>query len=466
MKRELLFLQILLCLLLAGCYEDRTELTLRPDGSGTVRTKLVLSERFVTAAAEGASNEKAPPVDKEQVRKQVAEAVEITSLTQSDLPDGGRVIELEGTFARPERFFLSDFCQKTLNLRLSSTPSGKAVIYCETAESMASPEAGMSVTKLYGLAKGLNIVRTVHLPAKIEETNGSLGEDGRTVSWAFDLRDRQALVRTKKFVEGKDKGKGFAVFDASALEFPLPLKPPVVAQKPEEGKEQAVAGDANDIKADVVKIAVEKTLGLQGDSEPEYSALELTIQVSWPEASKPYAAKSAVLTNITDDVGNDLVRTPGSSFKFEIHGSQAQKQLRVRAKPPGRGAKELLDIRGYVPVVTSVDKKTVELENIAELAGKEATGNPVLDKMNFKVISAAGNSLKIEADGGNDRIASLELLRKDGSKLRRRGGHGFGDQYTYDFAEPVSEASTCRLEVIVSEHVVKVPFSLERVRLP
>ncbi len=221
--------------LVSGCYEDEVELTLNSDGSGTIKQKLVLSERFMVAVSEDRGSQDGPIPDKEELVKKIGSAIEITSIRQTELPDGGRVIELEGTFSSPEQFFLSEYCQEQIKLRIAPAGKGKAAIHCDMK---MSSDGGPSLTRLYGLAKGMHIKRTVHLPAEIEKTNGHSEKAANTVSWATDLRNKEGLARTKAFIEGPDEGNGFVVFDASRLKLTLPLKVTALPEKAVE-KEKA-----------------------------------------------------------------------------------------------------------------------------------------------------------------------------------------------------------------------------------
>jgi len=450
--------------LLVGCYEEESEITLNVDGSGTVKEKLVISERFIVASSEDGGNKNTPPVSKEKVLEKVGSAVDITSITLAELPDGGRIIEFEGTFSSAEQFFLSEFCRESLKLRLVPAGDGKAAIYCDAGRS-SGEASGPSTTQLYGLAKGLYIKRTVHLPAEIEKTNGYRGKDKKTVSWVTDLRNKEGLERTKAFAEGKDKGIGSAVFDASALGFSLPLRAAAASEEIAKSEKSPSSQEPSGLKAEVSWVTLNKKVALDSNgNEPEISDLEFGIEVSWSEDSTPFACHTPVLTNIQDDLGNDLVK---SSFQnvYKMHGSSTEKTLKVKAKTPGGNAKKIRNIEGYVPVVTNVNKEKVILENMQELVGKETTANPVLDKLNFKIKSTEGFRLDIEIDGGHKTITSLEVFGKDGSKIESRGGGGWENKYTYNFADDISKLR-CELEVIVSQTIVKVPFSIEEVVLP
>ena len=50
--------------------------------------------------------------------------------------------------------------------------------------------------------------------------------------------------------------------------------------------------------------------------------------------------------------------------------------------------------------------------------------------------------------------------------VKKRVGGGFSNSYSYGFANDISKLKKCESEVIVSQTVVKVPFSLEEVVLP
>jgi hypothetical protein len=200
-------------------------------------------------------------------------------------------------------------------------------------------------------------------------------------------------------------------------------------------------------------------------TEAAISDLEFGIEVSWSKDSTPFACHTPVLTSIQDDLGNDLVKSAFQSVQ-KIFKSSTEKELNIKAKTPGENAKKIKNLEGYVPVVTKVNKEKVILENMQELAGKETTGNSVLDKLHFKIKSIEGTRLKIEIDGGSNTITSLEVFKKDGTKVKHRGSSGWEKSYSYDYDNDISTLNKCELEVIVSQTIVKVPFSLDELVLP
>lgn len=458
---------ILLCVcFISGCYEDEAEITLNPDGSGALKQKLVLSERLIVSASNGGGSEQTPPATKEKVLEQIGQALDVTSIKQTDLPDGGRVIQFEGTFSSAEQFFLSEFCRDTLKLRIAPAGKGKAAIYCDMKK---SGDGGPSLTQLYGLAKGLYIRRTVHLPTEVEKTNGYWDKAKNTVSWATDLRDKAGLAKTKEFIEGPDEGNGFAVFNASGLKFSLPLKAAALPEKAVEVKKSAQK-ESMGLTAKVCWLSIKKKIATNSNGVATLSDLEIGLELSWNEGHCPIRCEKPVLVNLLDDLNKDLVSDKGPRVHqgqiFTREKRNKKKELTLRAKTPSKNARKLKNLEGYVEVITDVVKELVVLENIQELVGQESTRNPVLDRLNFRIKSLKGATLKIEINGGNKRITSLYMTKEDGSKVKKRGGMGWGNEYSYDFDEDISKLNKCELEVVVSESTVKVPFSREEILLP
>ena len=77
-------------LLISGCYEDTLDLTLNADGSGSVKQKLVFSERFLVSFEESEGSTRGPVAEEEKIVKQIGDAIKITAIKQKDLSDGSR----------------------------------------------------------------------------------------------------------------------------------------------------------------------------------------------------------------------------------------------------------------------------------------------------------------------------------------------------------------------------------------
>jgi hypothetical protein len=282
---------------ISGCYEDEAEITLNPDGSGALKQKLVLSERLIVSTSNGGGSERTPPATKQKVLEQIGQAIDVTLIKQTDLPDGGRVIQFEGTFSIAEQFFLSEFCRDTIKLRIAPAGDGKAAIYCDMKK---SGDGGPSLTQLYGMAKGLYIRRTVHLPTDVEKTNGYWDKAKNTVSWAIDLRDKERLAKTKEFMEGPDEGNGFAVFNASGLKFTLPLKAAALPERAVEVEKEIAQKESMGLTAKVCWISIKKKMATDSNGVATLSDLEIGIEISWNEGHSPIACRKPVLLSLLD----------------------------------------------------------------------------------------------------------------------------------------------------------------------
>jgi hypothetical protein len=319
------------------------------------------------------------------------------------------------------------------------------------------------------MAKGLFIKRTVHLPADTETANGRIGADRKTISWTVDLRNRAGLAETTKFLEGPGEGQGEAVFDASALEFSLPLRAEAVATAgAAQGAEDKSTGPAG-INADIVWVCVTKAARTDSTAIPEKSFTEMGLEVTWNEGHRPVRCEQPVLLSLLDDKGTDLMpdsEVASFAFQLKIREHEESKELTIKAKAPSAGATKLKDLEGYVEVVTEQTRRTIVLDNVQELAGKEATGDAVLDKMGFRIKEVADRSLTVATDEEMEKILSLDMIKGDGSEVARSGSGGWEGSYSYHFREEISKLKKCEIEVVTGETKVKIPFAHDEIALP
>ena len=343
-------------------------------------------------------------------------------------------------------------------MRIAPADDGTAAIYCDMKMSEGSSP---TVSQIYAMAKGLYVSRTVHVPGNIKKANGVYSKRTETAIWTTDLRDKKGLAKTKKYIEGPDAGKGFVVFDASKLKFNLPLKDTVPVKK--DGK--SAKPDSGGLCADVAWVSVNKKVdAASGDTQ--VSDLEIGVDLTWNEQHPPVSCYPPVLTSLSDDQGNDLVMSNSYKSLSKIRTHEKSKELKVKAQTPATNAKILKRLQGNVEVITEVKTEIVELKKIHVLAGKDSTGNKVLDKLEFKINSVKGRTVKITIGAGKDAIVSFEIIKPNGSKITRDSSMSGGNESAYVFRDDVSKSDICRMEVVVSKKTVKIPFSLDSINLP
>lgn len=128
-----LLLALLSCLSLAGCYEDKAEVTVNADGSGTFTQSIRMSEQMVVAmmsedAEPGMSGNLPFDITRQDVQAKLGDAGTIESFEMTDVDDGGKQITIEGTFADAARFFQSEYAEESLSLRVAVEPDGRATL--------------------------------------------------------------------------------------------------------------------------------------------------------------------------------------------------------------------------------------------------------------------------------------------------------------------------------------------------
>ena len=188
---------LVLALVLAGCYEDEAEVTINADGSGSFVQTILISEQMVVAMMSedesmGVSSDAPFDVSREELEAKLGDAGKITAFETEDLDDGSMRIAVQGTFQEAAVMFGSEYALDSLQLGGEATEDGQAeVIWLAQDE---SSQNGPSLDQLYGMAKGLKIVRAVNLPSA---PVADLGEvEGNRIEWAMDLYDREALEST------------------------------------------------------------------------------------------------------------------------------------------------------------------------------------------------------------------------------------------------------------------------------
>ena len=380
------FLFIFALIFLPGCFEEEVEVTLYPDGSGFVKHRVVLSERLLVSSQEEGHPEGMPETDIDKFRETVASALEIISLKQKDLPNGSRIIELEGRFQSAKKFFLSEYCREHLKFRIAPSAKHQAVIHSNIWDDSGT---GPSITQLYGLAKDLYIKRTIHLPGTVLKGNGIINPASKTVTWVIDLRNKKGLAQTKEFLKKTDKGQGYVVFDAKNLKFDLPLR--LTEQpNPPEGAESGEAPHGSPALSTAIDwVSVKRTRIFNAQKKTFYQTDPLTeigIVLSWNKDCPPVKCEKIVLLNLQDDQGKDLIEKSEDEISFgTIRDYQKNKVVKIKAKPPSRNAEKLVGLEGYIEVVKNADRKTVKLKNLQSWIGKSSTNIHVLDALNFRV---------------------------------------------------------------------------------
>jgi len=225
--------------LLAGCYEDEAEVTIHADGSGAFRQRIEISEQLAYVFDHEPEGQTRPgPVSvpfsltRDSTEAELGAGGVIETFEVVDNPDRSRVIEIAGTFESAAAFFASHYSIRSLNLRLWKV-GDEIRIGCDA--SFGGGGTTLTIDHLYGMAKGMRVIRTIRAPAAIRTEHGEA--DGDTVRWSVDLTDRAALEATKQRLDESIDGVWVAAFDAAAVDL---ADEDLVVVDPGEGTEAGV----------------------------------------------------------------------------------------------------------------------------------------------------------------------------------------------------------------------------------
>lgn len=221
-----------LAVALAGCLEARSTTTLEADGSGTYREIVVLdlvkAKGYRAALAQqmqglppGDDPDLDDPFDKLDVKRREAalkrqKGVRVTSRSQTrDEAGTSETFELGVAFASLRSLYETGVVED-VTVKLARAEDGKSWtltirhVFDGNDRDPADPAALAQLARLRAGMLGrykawwgsLGIQRVLTLPTPILATNGTKGEDGRTVSWKIgfdDLADPRKLRQQVTF---------------------------------------------------------------------------------------------------------------------------------------------------------------------------------------------------------------------------------------------------------------------------
>jgi hypothetical protein len=235
MKRVKTMIVLLMCVVVGyGCMEIEEELTIAKDGSGTLKTRTVLSADLAKML-EGADNSKSniTLTKKELEEEMKKEGVEIKEFKREEKE--GKVY-ISYTVAFKDINLIRDSKQLD-DIEFSKDDSGNIVFTRSSGEedplepfkpidkdlpAEEKAEAEMGKQMMTAMMQGAKYKCTVTFPNDISKTNADK-KDGKTVTWEYDLEKLKKLAKTDDTLTMK------AVFSAKGVTFKL--------EKPEEKDE-------------------------------------------------------------------------------------------------------------------------------------------------------------------------------------------------------------------------------------
>ena len=225
------------------------------------------------------------------------------------------------------------------------------------------------------------------------------------------------------------------------------------------------------------------------------SGLNIKLRISGEDVKGATAYGRLKIAEAVDDVGTNLKPTErgfgGFSNAFQsIHrfnmsmpGEEKKQEepkhfdLDVQLQPPPRKATRLKSLKGEVQVQAGGEKQTVTLTKIPSLYGQQVQ-DPALKAAGLTVTVVdpkagqsfvSGDSITIQVKGNSDVIQNADITNAAGDRISH--GHfstGFNNEKTigYDLTQPLDDEVTMKLNLLVNQKTVTVPFELKDVELP
>ncbi len=466
-----LLIVLALCLTLAGCYEDQAQVTINADGSGSFTQTLQMSEQLVVAVmsedgGDGFSRDAPFEMTQADLQAKLGAAGTITAFEVQGRDDGGKTITVAGTFDEVAAFMQSEYASDTLKLSLDSEADGQALVRWLVQEDAGN---GPSLDQLYGLAKGMRVVRQVNLPTAPMSDQGVV--EANRIEWTMDLTDRQGLEATKAMIAASDGGVLVATFDPGSLE----LQTAAPADDVVEGQASVIADapiDTTGMSVKLNSLAWTRYAAVSEDAFVQEPSLSFDLELTWPEGSRPLAVYPGELISITDERGNSLRPERDDDWgqrRSDIWEHSDTETFRLEALGPDRDAQAIQGLVGQLRVVTQVIVDTVSLDQPATLVGQPKTANQTLDAMGFKIKTINGSDLELSFNEGIEATAvihSLTATLADSTPIESNGWGGWANNMTYNFPHDISGMTNLTLEILTGESVVAVPFSFNQIELP
>lgn len=219
--------------------------------------------------------------------------------------------------------------------------------------------------------------------------------------------------------------------------------------------------------------------------------LVVTIRLEGKEVEGALEFGKLKIAEALDDTGASLKPEAGGggfgggdgfrkfSFGRFDDSEPAETLIPIELKLPARKATKLTKLKGEVSVKAGGEKKVVSATKLTALKGKNLK-DPALTEAKLKVqladeadadanLGPADSTLMLKIIGDSAAIQKIELVDAQGETVSQ--GHSsstFGNKTDYGLfiSKPVDDSMTLKIELVVGQKVVKVPFDLKDIPLP
>jgi len=210
--------------------------------------------------------------------------------------------------------------------------------------------------------------------------------------------------------------------------------------------------------------------------------LQVKLNVDGPEIKGATKWGNVKITEAVDDAGTDLkLKKESLSFgdgldEISRFGSEEKKtdafDATINLALPARKATAIKSLKGEFQVLAGGDEKTVTLTKLKSMQGKPLS-DPALKAAGisgtFTKPTGDDPAIAIDYKGSTNAIKDVEITDATGKSVSQgRFSSGFGDQQTVNYMlnKPLDDTMTMKINLIVGQKSVTVPFELKDVKLP
>ncbi len=480
MKRAAVYAGLLAAfLLLAGCVEGESELTINADGSGSLRYRLDMIPQAVEvleemSSAPGFVSDFPWPLTPEAVRAAIQKAGLVAQEVESEgLPDGGLRLDLTLSFDHIGEFVQAGPFRQT-TFQLSPIADGD-VVYTGAVD--FAPQTGGGIGALlfeeqrgrvgFAMARflyrGMRFSDTVTLPGPILETNGErIGP--RTVRWQFDL---DALT----FEEAQEGQR--AVIPGDSLEFGLPVGRRVEAEGEEaRGRVQfqevqipeAEGGGAYKLGVNSTEVEM-KLVPSSGERE---GRVKVRIGVVPPEGIDLAECRDAELEPVLTGDGQLLRPRVAPWLSSHVFRDETSYEVTLNLEGLRRQPETLVALKGELIFVESTGTKDVRIGPLEDWVGKRLE-HPDLEGLQIYLDRITESSVDVRMTKSTERlIRNVSFLDASGRLIHHSGASGSGGRtyWEYEYRVQADPGGTMVLKVHRRPELRRIPIHLSDIPLP
>ena len=469
--------------ILAGC-QQRIELVLNEDGSGTLRGERTLDDRVVMLGDLLASNpgSKATFLNSEvlecNVETGLLEPAHFDTFQSEKNPDGSVTVAFEKTFSTIDSL-LPLLGPRLLPVELYQTGDQHEAVMALNLSVKSdigtdgTPDDVMRT--FYLIAKGT--CWTLDFTGPFPLTVNAGEADDRQISWTIDLRNQAGLENAQALVAGLDEPVLTATFPLEGLGFTLPGKELSQEETTLPKPPEATVPTAEDMRIELGAVVVEKTQSVAGGPLSS-TKLRIGFDVTLPDGVIPLSIASPASAQVV--VGKTASEVEVSNWSAVGALDTWRCSLNYKLPDPTITHLDALYAEARMTIASELETLEFDLEQLQAMNGKDQTGVEALDALGItlEMIGSEGLSFRyasteeVRSAEQEDReitapIVEVKLVRGEGSGTWSTSNRDWKGAYTLHSAgDELREGAHLSITVARAQEVMSLPLDVVEYDIP